>query len=189
MGSVTFYMNGSQDKTNIFLRKAKLLDSEAVHSLRIAGLYSEQSVSVYGKQVIKDYVDIQDPDQYKELITAGNVWVAVKPPSTAIADSPSEELIVGFGAVCQYRTPPYSPEYPTEELSEGPYIFEIKWLYIHTEWFQHGIGSKLIRQLEQQALSLGCKVINVHASRNACTLLNGFKTYSTIGTTGVIIRV
>ena len=91
MGSV---MNGSQDKTNIFLRKAKLLDSEEVHSLRIAGLYSEQSVSVYGKQVIKDYVDIQDPDQYKELITAGNVWVAVKPPSTA--DSPSEELIVGF---------------------------------------------------------------------------------------------
>ena len=127
------------------LRKAKLEDSEAIHSLHVASCWSEQCLSMYSEEYTQNYVAALSAEQIHAPIINGEVWVAVNATPTA-------EEIVGFGSVyC--------------DTAAG--ACEIMHLYVHPKWFGKGVGAKILSRLEQQARSMGYVSAKVGSGLNA----------------------
>ena len=130
---------------SIFLRKGKLEDSEAIHSLQVAALWSEQCLSAYSEEYTRNYVATLSAEKLHTPIINGEVWVTVN--ATLIA-----EEIVGFGSL---------------QCDADSRVCEIRLLYVHPKWFGNGVGAKILRHLEHRARLMDCVRVKVGAGLNA----------------------
>ena len=94
--------------------------------------------SSYGEETVKRWAGRQTSQQYIPFIKAGEITVAVLPDGD----------VVGFGS---------------SSSSEG----EVKGLFVSPQWTGKGIGSALVRCLEEKARVDGCETMRLNSSLNA----------------------
>ena len=119
------------------VRMATINDSPSLYALHIASVGCHECRHMYSTKYLEAKKSSFNLEMYK---LNKEVLVAIK-----------EETIVGFGRIC---------------VEPGD-ICELRWLFVLPAYFKMGVGTKLLCEMENIALSAKCTSIRVNSSLNA----------------------
>ena len=124
----------------VHLRQAEERDAETIAIIKRTS--AAELSSTYGEEALTRRADNQPPQHYVTSIKKNEITVAVS----------TDGDLVGFGQLVD-----------TTNSSEC----ELKMLFVLPKWTGKGVGSALLRHMEEQAKISGCVSVRIAAALNA----------------------
>lgn len=170
----------SQDKLNFSIRKTIIEDFSDILKIRRNSLlelnpidYSVEQIEALQNKEIEIF-NIQEEDLKDDVLALEHFNIIKKNPecsSSIIAQI--EDKIIGYAFISDL-----------DIVTKSQIIYE---LFIHPSYVRQGVGTKLLRKLEEDAFYCGCKIITLFAFTTAESFYQANE-YETIDRTFFIRR-
>lgn len=128
----------------VHLRRAELTDAEKIYTVHTQAIL-ELCSSMYSKETVEQWAARQHPNQYIPFIENQEITLAISPEGEVVG---FVHLIVG-------------------NRHDSSDTCQVKGLFVSPKWARKGVGTVLLRHIEDQARLGGYINVSLQASLNA----------------------